>query len=232
MDSVAQAVRDQQPARARELLAAKADVNSTDEDGTSALQWAVHYGYTDLVDLLLKGKADVRHVNDFGATAMSEAAVRADTEVIRKLLKAGADPDSANGRGQTALMLIARTANVEAARELIRKGANVNAIETTKGQTALMWAAAQSQPQMVRELIARGAKVDVVSTVAQHQRQVSGEPRAQHRQSGGYTALLFAARQGCLGCVQALVEQGKAQYRFVGSRWNNAPESRRRQFQL
>jgi ankyrin repeat protein len=50
----------------------------------------------------------------------------------------------------------------------------------------------------------------VVSIAPQHQRQVSGEPRAQHRVSGGYTALLFAARQGCLGCVQALVEQGKA----------------------
>jgi uncharacterized protein len=209
-DSLVQAVRDQQPARAMELLAAKADVNATDEDGTTALQWAVHYGYTDVIDQLLQRKADVRHVNDFGATAMSEAAVRADTDVIRKLLKAGADPDSANGRGQTALMLIARTANVEAARELIRKGANVNAIETTRGQTALMWAAAQSQPEMVRELVSRGAKADAIATVAQHQRQVSGEPRAQHRQSGGYTALLFAARQGCLGCVQALVEQGKA----------------------
>ena len=127
-DSLVPAVRDQQPARAAELLAAKADVNATDEDGTSALHWAVHYGYTDLVDQLLKGKADVRHVNDFGATAMSEAAVRADTEVIRKLLKAGADADSANDRGQTALMLIARTANVAAARRIdAAKGANVNA---------------------------------------------------------------------------------------------------------
>jgi ankyrin repeat protein len=204
------AVRNQQPTRAMELLAAKSDVNATDEDGTSALQWAVHYGYNDLIDLLLKSRADVRHINDYGATAMSEAAVRGDVGIIRKLLRAGADADSANARGQTALMLVARTANVEAARELIRKGATVNAIETTKGQTALMWAAAQGQPQMVRELIAHGAKVDVVSIAPQHQRQVSGEPRAQHRPSGGYTALLFAARQGCLGCVQALVEQGKA----------------------
>ncbi|MEO8308251.1 MAG: ankyrin repeat domain-containing protein [Pseudomonadota bacterium] len=209
-DSLALAVRDQQPTRAMQFLADRADVNSTDEDGTSALQWAVHFGYSELVDRLIQAKADVRHVSDFGATAMSEAAVRGDTQVIGKLLKAGADPDSANDRGQTALMLIARTANVQAARELLRKGATVNAIETTKGQTALMWAAAQSQPQMIRELLARGAKVDVVSTVAQHQRQVSGEPRAQHRQSGGYTALLFAARQGCLSCVQVLVEQGKA----------------------
>ena len=65
-----------------------------------------------------------------------------------------------------------------------------------------MWAAAQSQPQMVRELIARGADVNALSTVAEQQRQVTGEPRTQHRQSGGFTPLLFAARRGCLECAQ------------------------------
>ena len=204
------AIRLQQPERAQQLLAVGAEVNAADADGSTALQWAVHHGYTELASALLRAGAHVRHVNDYGATALSEAVVRGDVALIRALLKAGADPDSANRRGQTALMLVARTNNVAAAQELLRHGANPNAVETTKGQTALMWAAAQSQPEMVRLLLKAKAQVDVVSYIPLHQRQVSGEPRAQHRVSGGFTALLFAARQGCLDCVRALVEQGRA----------------------
>jgi uncharacterized protein len=204
------AVRLQQPERAQQLLGAGADVKAADADGTTALQWAAHHGYTAVAAALLRAGADVRHVNDYGATALSEAAVRGDVALMRALLQAGADPDSANRRGQTALMLVARTNNVAAAQELLRHGANPNAVETTKGQTALMWAAAQRQPEMVRLLLKARARADVVSNIPQHQRQVSGEPRAQHRVSGGFTALLFAARQGCLECVRALVEQGRA----------------------
>ena len=105
-------------------------------------------------------------------------------------------------------MLVARTANLPLARRLLKAGANVNAVEDVKGQTALMWAAAQAQPAMVRELVARGADVNAVSKVVENPRQVSGEPRAQHRSYGGFTPLLFAARQGCLECVQSLVKAG------------------------
>ncbi|MEP7313232.1 MAG: ankyrin repeat domain-containing protein, partial [Pseudomonadota bacterium] len=123
-------------------------------------------------------------------------------------LKAGADADSPNPQGQTALMVIARTSNVEAARLLIKKGARVNATEKIRGQTALMWAAAQSQPAMVKELVARGADVNAATLINTSQRQVSGEPRAQYRPAGGFTPLMFAARQGCLECARILVEKG------------------------
>ncbi len=38
--------------------------------------------------------------------------------------------------------------------------------------------------------------------------QVSSEPRAQHLSYGGFTPLLYATREGCLSCVQSLVEGG------------------------
>ena len=192
----------------RALLAEGVDVNSAGDDGTTALHWAVHNDDAALVAALIKARANVRVVNDFGATPMSEAAVTGNVAVIADLLKAGADPDSANAQGQTALMVLARTSNVEAARLLIRKGARVNAAEKLRGQTALMWAAAESQPAMIRELLARGADVNATTPVNENQRQVSGEPRAQYRPAGGFTALMFAARQGCLECAKLLVEKG------------------------
>jgi len=168
----------------------------------------VHKGDRDLVRALLKKGAKASVHNEFGATPLSEAAVIGDPDILKSLLDAGADVNAANEYGQTALMVIARTANVAAAQVLLKKRADVNAREQVRGQTALMWAAAQSQPQMVRLLIKHGADVDARTTINVNQRQVSGEPRAQHRPSGGFTALMFAARQGCLDCVKALVEAG------------------------
>ena len=179
-------------------------------DGTTALHWAVHDGDLSRVTQLLKAGADARAVNDYGATPMSEAAERGDAALIRTLLKAGADVESANPEGQTALMTVARTGNVEAARVLLAAGAKVNAVEQWRGQTALMWAAAQGHPDMVRLLVKAGAQVNARSLVRQWPRKVSAEPRPQNRPSGGFTALLLAAREGCAGCAKALVEGGAA----------------------
>ncbi len=196
--------------KVRELLATKPlpDVNQRTSDGTSALQWAVYHNDVDLIDRLLAAGADVNVKNDYGATAMSEAAVIGNVAVLRKLLSAGADVESANADGQTALMTIARTSNVEAARLLISRGAKVNAVEQWHGQTPLMWAAAESQPAMLRLLIEHHAQLDARSKVNDWERQVTAEPRMQARPSGGFTALLYAARKGCLECAQILVKAG------------------------
>ena len=192
----------------RALISQGAEVNAEGDDGTTALHWAAHNGDVELVDVLLKAGAKVNTVNHYGASPMAEAAIIGNVALLEKLLKAGADPEATNAQGQTALMVIARTSNVEAARLLIQRGAKVNAAEKLRGQTALMWAAAESQPAMVRELLARGADANAVTLVNQSQRQVSGEPRAQYRPAGGFTALMFAARQGCLACARHLVEKG------------------------
>ena len=190
------------------LIERRADVNAPDPDGTTALHWAAHNGDVELVQRLIRAGANVKAVNDYGATAMSEAAVRADPALLGALLEAGADVESPNADGQTALMLVARTSRVDAARLLIGRGANVNAVEKWRGQTALIWASAQNQPAMVRELIAAGADVNVRAMVNNWGRQVTAEPRAIYRPAGGLSPLLYAAREGCVDCVAALVDGG------------------------
>ena len=191
-----------------ELLDAGTDANARALDGTTALHWAVYHDDFGLVERLVAAGADVEAANDFGATPMSEAAVIGNVEVLSLLLDAGARANAANAEGQTPLMVVARTDNLDAARLLLERGADVNAREQWKEQTALMWAVAQSRPEMTRLLVGAGADVDARSKVHGWNRQVTAEPRAKHLPSGGFTPLLYAARQGCLDCARALVEAG------------------------
>lgn len=190
------------------LIQQKVNVNTPESDGTTALHWAVQKDDADLVDRLIKAGANVNARNDYGSTPMSEAAINGDAAVMDKLLKAGANVESPNADGMTALMIIARTNNVEAARVLLNHGANVNAVEKFHEQTPLMWAAAEGQSAMTSELIAHGADVNARSHVNDWDRQVTAEARAIARPAGGLTPLLYAARQGCVGCAKALVEGG------------------------
>jgi ankyrin repeat protein len=193
---------------AAEAASGTSDVNARQPDGSTPLQWAVYRRDVAEVERLLKAGADVSLANHYGATPMSLAARTGDTEIIRLLLKAGADPDSPNEEGQTALMLVARTGNVEAAKLLVRAGAKVNAHEQWGGQSALMWAAARRQPEMVKFLIREGAKVDARGVVRDWARKVTSEPREKDMDRGGFTPLLYAAREGCIACARELLAGG------------------------
>jgi uncharacterized protein len=202
------AAKHRDSARALALINEGADVNATEVDGTTALMWAAYYGDADVVAALLSAGADATPHNDYGVSALSEAAIAADTAVIRLLLEAGADPDSPTPEGQTALMAVARTGNVQAAELLIRAGADVNAREEWGGQSALMWAAAQSQPAMIALLIEHGAEVDARGAIRDWQRKVTAEPRPKDMNRGGFTPLLYAAREGCIACAHELLAGG------------------------
>lgn len=206
--SVLEAVKTGDVAAARALLAENADVNERAPDGTTALHWAVYHDEDTLVVDLLEAGAEVTAVNAHGATPMAEAATVGNVKVMEALLDAGADVGSPNAEGQTPLMVVARASNVAAARLLLDRGADPNTTEEAEGQTPLMWAAVQSEPAMVRELIARGAAVNVRSKHGEWQNRVTTEPRAKHLPAGGLTPLLYAAREGCLGCVRALLDAG------------------------
>jgi len=195
-------------AAALELIAAGGDVNERSADGTTALHWAAHHGDLELVAELLERGADPTRANDYGATAISVAAVEGDAPIIEALLDAGADVDSTNAEGQTVLMVVARTGHVDTARLLLERGARVNATEQWGEQSALMWAAAQRQPEMIRVLLEHGANVDARGHTQDWQRKVTAEPRIKIMQTGGFTPLLYAAREGCVDCVAALADGG------------------------
>lgn len=186
-----------------------ADINARQNDGSTALLWAVYNEDADRVGLLLKAGANVAIPNAFGATPLSEAARTGNMRILAMLLKAGADPKAVNQEGETALHAVARTGNIEAAKLLLKAGANIESRETWGGQTALHWAASQDQPDMVRFLVSRGADPDARAAVRDWQRRVTAEGRPKDMNRGGFTPLLFAARDGHAESVSALL-QGKA----------------------
>jgi ankyrin repeat protein len=187
------------------LLAKGADPNAPGPDGTTAIMWAASNGDLELVHALIKAGANVKSKNQFGTSALTEAAIVGSAPVIDALLRAGADPNAKNPDGETPLMAVARSGRVEAAKRLLDAGADVNAKEGWGGQSAIMWAAAQSQPEMIKLLAARGADVDARGVIHQWERKVITEPRPKDLNKGGFTPLLYAAREGCVACTRELI---------------------------
>jgi serine/threonine-protein phosphatase 6 regulatory ankyrin repeat subunit B len=207
---LADAIEAGRRAAALELIAEGADVNAAQRDGTTPLHWAAYRLDQDLVDRLVAKGAQANTQNRFGASPLGEAAKAANAAIVAKLLEAGADVESANADGETALMLTARTGSTAVAKLLIDAGANVNAREAWRDQTALMWAAEAAQAEVVDLLIASGADVRARAAANDWGSQITSEPRAQYRPTGGLTALLYAARAGCVACVRSIIAAGES----------------------
>lgn len=203
-----EAVKNKDSAQATALLAQKVNPNTPEADGTTALHWAVRSDDIALVDRLLRAGANPQTANRYGITPLYLACLSGNASIVERLLKAGADVNTPSSEGETPLMTVARSGNVEAAKVLLAHGADVYARETWHRQTALMYAAGESHPEMMRLLIEHGALVNDQDGIQKWERQVTAEPREKWLPTGQLTPMLFAARQGCVECVQVLAEHG------------------------
>ena len=188
--TLVEAVKSGDAAAVKALLQAKADGNSAEADGTTALHWAARRGDLATVDLLLKAGAKASTANRYGVTPLYLASANGDAVTVARLLDAGADPNTSLPDGETVLMTAARTGNVVVIKALVARGANVLARERRKGQDALMWAAAENNAAAVTALIEAGADRDSRSN------------------GGAFTPFLFAVRGGHLDSSRALLDAG------------------------
>jgi len=194
----------------RALVKQRADVNAAQPDGSTALHWATHWGDVEMVKALLQAGAKPGAVNRYGDTPLSEAASLAAGEIAEALLKAGADPKTLTSPdGETVLMTAARAGNLEAVKALLNGGADVNAKENYKGQTALMWAAAEGHPAIVKLLLEHGADWKVRSFDRETKLpKLSAASSVTPFARGGFTAFLFAAREGDIATAQVMLDAG------------------------
>jgi ankyrin repeat protein len=207
---LATAIQEGRRAAALAMIAAGADVNQAQPDGTRPIHWAVYRVDHELVDALIAKKARVDVANEFGHTPLAEAVRQGDVRIVKALLGAGSGTEGANPDGQTALMVAIKNGELPVFQLLIDAGAKVNVVEGVQAQTPLMWAATATRnaAEMVKVLIAKGAAVNARAKFTDWPSQITSEPRAQYHSSGGLTPLLYAARGGCYGCVEALAAGG------------------------
>lgn len=136
-------------AECERLVKGGLSVDTTDDDGVTALSWAVFYCKIDVVRKLIELRADVNHVDQraaytplmYTATTLRGHNLRGTqaerNEIARLLIQHGADVNHAmsdgraSGDGQTTLHFAATDKNIGLVRTLLAAGANRNAKETT-----------------------------------------------------------------------------------------------------
>lgn len=209
---IADAAMESDHAAVQSLLKQKVDVNVAQGDGTTALHWAAYSDDLEMMQWLIQAGADLSATTRLGAmTPLAIAATNGNAATIQELVKAGADPKAANSNGTTPLMMAAAAGKPEAIKLLLDAGADPNARDLTNDQTPVMFAAALNRSQAIRLLAGRGADVDLLSAVSEAKANKSShdEQRAKSIATvGGNAALHFAAREGQLEAVKALLEAG------------------------
>lgn len=214
------AARDDHESAVEALLAAKADVDARDEDGTTALGWSAMRCNTRIAERLLKAGANPDLANGLDIGPLALAITNGCPGMVRLLLDHRANPNAARENGETPLMTAARLGQVEVMKLLLGRGADVNARETKFGQTALMWAA--GRPEAVRLLLGRGADVRAMTkswdvkyviyaptTVTLGRTGIPWNTDGEYMtRKGGLNALFFAVQRNDVESARMLVEAG------------------------
>jgi len=194
----------------RTLVKQRAVVPGTEADGTTALHWAARGSHLDIARELVKAGAPVNASTRYGVTPLALAAETGSVPMVDLLVGAGANVNAANPDGETVLMIAARTGILEVVDRLLAAGADVQARETFRGETALMRAAGEGHAAVVTRLAKAKADLDVRSKHLEYPniREDFSTMVFTAIPRGGFTALMFAAREGALEAATALVEAG------------------------
>lgn len=151
-----QAACDGDVAECKRLVKGGLSVDAMDDDGVTALSWAVFYCKTDVVRKLIELGADVNHIDKRAAGPFTPLMYTATTlrgrnlkgtqeqrnEIARLLIQHGSDVNhamgdgSAVGHGQTTLHFAAADKNAGLVRMLLAAGANPN-MKSNQGYTPL-----------------------------------------------------------------------------------------------
>uniref|UniRef100_A0A8C5Q2Q2 Ankyrin repeat and sterile alpha motif domain containing 6 n=1 Tax=Leptobrachium leishanense TaxID=445787 RepID=A0A8C5Q2Q2_9ANUR len=185
------------------LAAEPVPVDSTDEDGNTALQLAAGGGHEALVRILLRKGASVDSRNHYGWTPLMQAARMGHLNVAHLLLENGADVNAQNRLGASVLTAASRGGHVGMVKVLLESGAfvdnydhfNVNVV-SNNGQnedmpdiTALMTAVQHAHEAVVRLLLDWGADVN-------------------YRLKTGWNPLMLTALHGRVSVAQQLIDRG------------------------
>ncbi|WP_242112775.1 ankyrin repeat domain-containing protein [Luteimonas aquatica] len=155
--SLAEAAKDGDAVKVRELVAAGANPNAESENGLPLLQWAMLNQSRTGFEALLAAGADPTRGDSDGDTAVHLAA-QADTPYwLETLLKRGISPDTPNTKTQATPMMSAlmseRSGNADL---LMKSGAQLDAVDR-QGNAAIHVAAKINETGRILKLLEAGA---------------------------------------------------------------------------
>ncbi|KAK6620193.1 hypothetical protein RUM44_006594 [Polyplax serrata] len=133
-------------------------VNMVDNNGNTAMHYAVSHGNFDVVSILLDSKVcNINKMNAAGYTCImlvSLAQVRSEThrQVVKRLFHLADVNIRAKQHGQTALMLAVSHGRLDMVKLLLEAGADPN-IQDGDGSTALMCAAEHGHLEIVKHIL-------------------------------------------------------------------------------
>ncbi len=219
------------------LLYAGANVKAaTRLGGYTPLFMAAERGSAAVAKLLLNAGANPKATAVNGMTPLMTAAIAGDPDTIKVLIEKGAEVNAKEtDKGQTALSFAAAFDRPDAIRVLVSSGANVNlaskvtapappprdfsqgppmpqtpAAPAATGATPAP-AAAPAAPATPAAAGARGGQRGQPAAAGQpqpQQQQQEQAPRSGGNPKGGFTPLMYAARQGSFAAIKVLVDGG------------------------
>jgi ankyrin repeat protein len=197
------------------------DVNTTDDQGETALHLACLEGHRAIVDLLFQAGAKLDLLSASGDSPLLQAIQQADRPLVAHLLENGADPNLGQGDDRP-LLTACCFGDTELVRQLLQAGADPNTVYGT-GQSALAWVADQGNLELLDLLLQAGANPNQTDPRgitplmwASHRGhhpivvrllQVPGINLHCHHQ-GGLTALALAENNHFSGIVACLRQAG------------------------
>jgi uncharacterized protein len=208
------------------LLSAGANVRATTRlGGYTPLHLASQNGTATVIEALIGAGASVNTLTVTGASALMLAAAGGHVEAVKALLDRQADVSAVeNANGQSALMFAAALDRAEVVKLLLSRGASSSLTSKVVDLTGVVAPEDALQTEIRDRQNAESAARTGTQSAPPAAQPGSGRgggagvPGATRPYSfneligkqGGLTALHFAARQGAMRSVSALVESGAA----------------------
>ncbi len=193
------------------------DINTSLDNGKTALMLASNSGHLDIVEFLVEQGADVNLRDKSGWSALLAASNR---EVLRYLIKHNADTTITTESGFNILMAAAYAGDQAMLAELIKQGADINSkdkfawsplINAIKGQhfnvvKYLVDHGADVNAKTVHEwspilIAAEGESLEIINYLVKHGADVNAINPI------GWSPLMLAAKLGDLNIIQYLIDQ-------------------------